>query len=776
MSQRLFLSHSGADSSAAIELKRRICAAPQAREVGLDVWLDVEEGLVAGDVGWQVQIEEAIRTSDAFCVYVGAKGVVNWVEREVRLGLSCATGDQPIPFIPALAPGIKSGSLPPFARQHQSVRDPLGNPDALLELIRAILGDQSVTQVVERPFVGLRAMEESDAFLFFGREAEIDELITCMRTQPIVAVVADSGAGKSSLVRAGVVPAFRGGAFESDDRPQPDDQMRHVVVMRPGGDPAEGLKRAITAAADALGLDANAQAGLRRRVDLNDPSETAYALRCDLPPDRTDTLLVIDQFEELLTQSTPQDAAAFANLILALADPGAQRRVRIVLTVRADYFNLISAHPDLFGRLSADGDAAQMRLKQVTEPGLRDLVRKPLRLGGVTDDTQAEALISALRRDLSDRPSDLALAQMALDASWRKSRADGSDLATAYAAVGGAHGALAHVAEQVRGAQLSEEQGGLLFPLLVRLIRLGDTGGATRRAMRLEDLNSAHAGLADFLSGEAGGRLLTKTATEVEIGHEALITQWPWLARQVTENAGDIRLLARFSDAAAAWHRSNRARGALPNDGDRRVFEGLNTRKPLWLSAGEQDFLRAAQRRSRANTAIRRTVTAMIVVLVGVVAILGVFAFQWGADAMKERRAAEIQTWHAVENEMSAFAALSSIALTNGQPADAVRLALAGWGTGSPKNAPQVKSSIASLSDGLAQAREIDRLEGYGSYGTSPRGRRSPDSRGMGARSTASPSLQTARASPPGVPMERRGSGTSPQGQRSPALRGMRNG
>ncbi|MBY3219499.1 toll/interleukin-1 receptor domain-containing protein, partial [Rhizobium laguerreae] len=154
----VFLSHSGVDAEAARELKRRLEESVSGREAGLRVWLDVEGGLLPGAVGWQAQIEEAIeKTSTAFAVYVGSRGVVNWVDNEVRLGLSRATRDK-IPFIPILAKETPSAALPPFARQYQAVRDPLNDAGELSKLIVAILRTGEPPVIVDEPFVGLRAM------------------------------------------------------------------------------------------------------------------------------------------------------------------------------------------------------------------------------------------------------------------------------------------------------------------------------------------------------------------------------------------------------------------------------------------------------------------------------------------------------------------------------------------------------------------------------------------------------------------------------------------
>jgi TIR domain len=153
----LFLSHSGSDTEAARCLKRRIEEAPVARERGLKVWFD-KDHLRPGEA-WQPQLEEAIeRRATAFAVYVGARGVVNWVEAEVRLGLSRAVAGngQRFPFIPILAPGAKgSGSLPGFARQFQGVRDVETNPDEFQKLVAAVLGDgeAGLRELEEEPFL-----------------------------------------------------------------------------------------------------------------------------------------------------------------------------------------------------------------------------------------------------------------------------------------------------------------------------------------------------------------------------------------------------------------------------------------------------------------------------------------------------------------------------------------------------------------------------------------------------------------------------------------------
>jgi hypothetical protein len=196
----LFLSHSGADTDAARELKRRLLDNRDACAGGLRVWLDKDD--LAAGIGWQAQIEKAINeAATAFAVHVGAKGIVNWVESEVRLGLSRATDAPDYSFIPILSKECAGfAALPPFARQYQGVHDPLNNPDEFAKLLRTVLRRSSSDKLVmlDSPFVGLKAMAEADADRFFGRGKEIEEVIAKLKRHRLIAIVADSGAGKSS--------------------------------------------------------------------------------------------------------------------------------------------------------------------------------------------------------------------------------------------------------------------------------------------------------------------------------------------------------------------------------------------------------------------------------------------------------------------------------------------------------------------------------------------------------------------------------------------------
>ena len=229
--------------------------APDAQKAGLKIWFDKDDLRSGGQ--WQLQIESAIQTeATAFVVYVGSRGVMNWVNAEARIALSRAITDKAFLFLPVLAAESAGASaLPPFANLYQGVRDPLGDIDEFAKLLKAILQsdwDKSA-KLTDEPFIGLRSMREEEADRFFGREEEVKELVTKFGKHRIVAIVADSGTGKSSLAEAGFIPAFRGGELADRSRDDPDDRVWHVVTMRPGTDPKEGLRTGITTAAQSLG-------------------------------------------------------------------------------------------------------------------------------------------------------------------------------------------------------------------------------------------------------------------------------------------------------------------------------------------------------------------------------------------------------------------------------------------------------------------------------------------------------------------------------------------
>jgi hypothetical protein len=654
----LFLSHAGVDIEAARQLKQRLEAAPEALEHGLRIWFDKDD-LRAGEP-WQAQIEKAIRhRSAAFAVYVGSRGIVNWVDAEIQLALGRAVTDPSYRFIPILAPQAPGPeALPGFVALYQGVADVEHRPDQFTKLVAAILGrDAAGTAKIEaEPFFGLKAVDEDRAHLFFGREQEAETLLRLLRDEPLVMVTGDSGSGKSSLARAGLVPRWRGGTLAEAMRERPGDTIWHVVQTQPRTHPFQTLAEAVSEAAKRLGLSLADRGTLEGWARSGDPDQVRRALWCDLPPDRTRVLLLVDQFEELVTIAEPVEREPFVQLLLALADPN-DSRARVVLTMRRDYYNLISTFPELYDRLEADGHRARLILGRISPDGLQRIVTEPLRLAGVPEGDRT-ALADQVAAEMGDRPGDLALVQMALTEAWDRRHQFEDDLLRAYAGVGRVEGAIARAAEDVYSRGLNDAERALAEPVFIRLVRLGDTGGATRRLVTRIEFNDTKWRLVQKLASKEAKRLVLVGGGEAgetaEIAHEALVNQWPryqtWLSSRDpdgADRAADKRALDALTPRAVGWAAAPDARAKakrLATGADLDAFVGLARRRPAWLSADEHklvsDSRKAVTRQQRRERWLFRGVFAAAVV--AIVAAFG--AWQQRNHAIAEAQRAERQT------------------------------------------------------------------------------------------------------------------------------------
>src|SRR5262249_3504425 len=392
----------------------------------------------------------------AFAVYVGSHGVVNWVWDEVSVALDRVHKERGYPLVPVFAPGTTSADLPSFLSQYQGVGDP-EQPDELRKLLRAVLRlePRSKLAIEREPFVGLQAYDSNKAHLFFGREKETDELIALLRQTPLVLVTGDSGSGKSSLVLAGLVPAFRGGRFARSGDEGPDETIWYVVETRPGTDPFGRLADGVRDAAEHTGAGTAKASDLADLVRTRQPDKVRDAVLSGAPkyPGRaTKVLVVVDQFEEFRT--SPQ-APAYVATLLRLAAPD-DDRIRVVLTMRRDYLYACDSFPDLSARLQG-APSPRYLLHRMSPNGLREVITRPLDLAGI-DERDREDLARGVLKDVGDEPGELALLQMALWRTWSEARGRGSDLVRAYGEIGRVEGALAQAADDVFNHLSLEEQ------------------------------------------------------------------------------------------------------------------------------------------------------------------------------------------------------------------------------------------------------------------------------------------------------------------------------
>jgi hypothetical protein len=595
-------------------VKSRIDTAPEAIAARLQVWFDKDD-LLAGPVPWQQQLENAISEwATAFAVYVGSAGVVNWVEAEVRLALSRAmVSGGCFPFIPIISAAAGgSAALPGFARQFQGVIDVENQPEEFCKLLAAAIGHAEVgtRQLEAEPFFGLLAVDEKRCHLFFGRDQETEEVLQRLAKSNILMVDGDSGSGKSSLVKAGVVPRWRGGAVAEVEGRRPTDSIWHVVDLQPGRNPRRALGEAVERASRQLSNNFADVDKMATAAEQGKIGTVRRTLRCGLPANKTRTLLVVDQFEELVTLTPKDQREPFIRLLLDLAEPG-DRMFSVVLTMRRDYYNLLSS-PEcraLYDRLEGD-PYAHYRLGRMTDDGLRCIVVEPLQLAGI-ERREAQELADAVLRDVGQRPGDLALIQFALTRTWERRNEFGNQLVRAYAGAGRVDGALAGEAERVfKGVLAGEQNEAEIAATITRLARLEGTAGPTRRIARHREFTDRRWKYLQTLASEEGNRLIlignragleaeSDIAEETaEIAHEALLMRWPRLHGWLNEAPDEKRALDRLAERAAEWARATsaaaRERLLARTDAEREVFQALGVARPLWLSAEETNFVEAS--------------------------------------------------------------------------------------------------------------------------------------------------------------------------------------
>jgi WD40 repeat protein len=602
---RLFLSHAGIDSEAALRLARRLEASEDAKAHGLKVWVDKAD-LVAGG-RWKDALQSALDNSTAFAVYVGSRGVVNWVWDEVSVALDRVHKEPGYPIVPILAPGTSSAELPSFLSQYQGIGD-TEQVGELQKLLRAVLRlDARAKVTLERePFVGLQAYTSREVHLFFGREQQTDDLVALLRETPFVLVAGSSGSGKSSLVLAGLVPAFRGGRLGRPRETGPDETIWHVIETRPGTDPFGRLADSVRTAAEQTGTRPMVASDLADLVRTRQPDKVRDAVLSSAPRNPhhpSKVLLVVDQFEEFRTSP---HAASYVSALLRLATPG-DDRVRVVLTMRRDYLYIGDSFSDLRERLQNSKPPARYLLHRMSADGLHAAITKPLVLAGV-DETDREDLARGVLKDVGDEPGELALLQMALWRTWSEAKGRGTDLVRAYTRIGRLEGALAEAAEEVF-EHLSSNERQRAETLFVRLIRPGEAGGATRRVARLDEFDEPTQALAERLSRQEQWRLLTIHEDTIEIAHEQLATQWlryqRWIANQPGDpergllpdlRGDDLRLLQSLIAEVARWQAtpSDRKAQSLASGMHLELYGQLASRRGAWLSEVESRFIQAS--------------------------------------------------------------------------------------------------------------------------------------------------------------------------------------
>lgn len=453
----------------------------------------------------------------------------------------------------------------------------------------------------ESPFMGLQFFTEADAHLFFGREMLTARLVGRLRQHDFLAVVGTSGSGKSSVVRAGLVPALRSGETLADGTLPPPgsaDWLFHVIT--PTAHPLDALAATLTR--DALSITetttlADDLAQEPRTLRLHARKLLSRHDHQARPHSRL--LLVVDQFEEVFTLCrNEQERSSFIDNLMAAVEPDMESPilpnegpVLVVIVLRADFY----AHCGQYEALRNALVHHQEFIGPMSQEELRRAIEEPAKRGGWKFE---RGVVELLLRDVGNEPGALPLLSHALLETWKRRRGRTMVLES-YAESGMVRGAIAQTAESVFNQQLTPEQRPLARNIFLRLTELGESTQDTRRRVTLDELLSTgrqEEDVQNILRKLVDARLVTTGEGTVELAHEALIREWPTLRQWLVENREWLRIHRHLTEAAQEWLALQRDPGELYRGS--RLAQVQEWFEPYWgeLNSLEREFLAASQR------------------------------------------------------------------------------------------------------------------------------------------------------------------------------------
>ncbi|MGD8898353.1 MAG: hypothetical protein PVJ73_20155, partial [Acidobacteriota bacterium] len=463
------------------------------------------------------------------------------------------------------------------------------------------------------PYPGLSSFTEADAERFFGRESEVEALWQKLRRDRLLAVIGPSGAGKTSFVRAGLVPSRPSGWG--------------AVVTTPGGAPLRALAEAL------VGEMPSDPDTMRELLRFDDP-EVAFRAICKWRGSHLEAVLVVDQFEELFTLCPPEVQQVFAELLGHLATDG---DVHVLLSLRDDFLMRCHEQPPLvsvFEHLTPLGPLG--------EEGLRRALTEPAKKEGFS--FEDESLVKEMLESVEDARGALPLLAFAVSRLWEKRDREKKLLThRAYEEIGGVAGALAQHAEQTL-----ERIGLQREPVVRELFRNLVTAQWTRAVADREELLSVlpdRDGGAQVLDQLIDARLLTSsshpeqgaTRQRIEIIHESLLRAWPRLVRWQAQDEEGAVLRDQLKQAARLWEEKGRPDDLLWTGTSEREFELWRDRYPGKLTALEENYADAMSR--KVERARRRRRAAVVGVLAAALVVATVTSALWRRSSAEARRA-----------------------------------------------------------------------------------------------------------------------------------------
>lgn len=626
--------------------------------------------------------------------------------------------DAPLPDIRQVRPDLPAAlntviQTATAKLQNQRYPDTLAFATALREALFGLSSTPSLPDITftpaGNPYKGLRAFEEADALDFFGREALVSQLVTRMNEDAtharFLAVVGPSGSGKSSVVKAGLLPALRNGAVPGSDR-------WFMAEFMPGDEPLQNLAIALQS------VSVKPSPHLLSQLQA-DPQGLVWGADRALADVDADLVLIVDQFEELFTlvEDEAQRTQFLRLLTSAVTTPDS--RVRVIITIRADFMDRPLQYVE-FGELIRHRTEFVLPLSQEE---IEKVIIGPAQRAKMQVDAD---LIAAIVADVRHEPGALPLLEYTLTELFERRQERRLTLG-AYRSIGGLTGAVAKRAEEVFTG-LKPEQQTAAQQIFLRLVTLGEGTEDTRRRIPRSELASIIPNpsvLDDILNAFGRSRLLTfdrdpsTRESTVEVAHEALLREWERLREWLDTSRADIRLQRVLANAGADWENQGRDRSFLLSGARLAQYEEWAGATGIALTPQERTYLAASieerqrqeaaeqERQARENVLEQRSRSRLrylagVLVVFSVVTLgLSLFAFDGQGRATVAAEDARVQAERAERSASESHSLTLSIASqqarTAGQPDLALALALEANRIDNPP--PEARRSMADSAD-----------------------------------------------------------------------------
>jgi tetratricopeptide (TPR) repeat protein len=450
-------------------------------------------------------------------------------------------------------------------------------------------------QAGEPPFLGLQYFDEKDAPRFFGREDLTARIIGRLHRTRFLAIIGASGSGKSSVVRAGVIPSLRKGERLADGSLPPTDSGQWLYrVISPTAHPMEALAVALAPQTSTL----TAIHELQQELTKNPGSFTLAVQQTLIQSSQKHLVLVVDQFEEIFTQCrSPEERQAFIDNLLNAVQQEDQQSVTVLLTLRADFYAQVAAFDGLREAVSQHQEfiGAMSRtelLRAIVQPLAQDHWKIQ------------EGLVEVMLDDVGYEPGALPLLSHAMLETWKRRRGRTLTL-SGYTEAGGVRGAIAFTAETVFCQRLTKEQQPIAQMIFIRLAELNEDSQDTRRRAEFSELitrSTDEPTLEAVLHILTDARLVTLDTAEpgdvkvIEVAHEALIREWPTLREWLAKDRQGLILQRQLTQDTQEWLKLAQDPGILYRGTRLEAILAWAENNPDQLSLQEQEFIETSQR------------------------------------------------------------------------------------------------------------------------------------------------------------------------------------